>query len=82
MLYVDGGRVRVPATRDFAEAVEWAFRPEGTATTPAYQSASFNARSFKFKDYDPRVFAHLRRHAGVQTADYLNSLCVDSSFIE
>ncbi|KAH3746133.1 phosphatidylinositol-4-phosphate 5-kinase [Pelomyxa schiedti] len=47
-----------------------AFPSAGSATTVAH-----NLGNFKFKDYCPLVFRHLRALFGIDRSDYLGSLC-------
>lgn len=55
-----------------------AFPPAGSALTPPHALPS----SFKFKDYAPKVFHHLRQRFAIDTRHYLSSLGGAYEYIE
>ncbi|KAH7442063.1 hypothetical protein KP509_03G068600 [Ceratopteris richardii] len=52
--------------------VELSFPKQGSQLTPPHQSADF-----RWKDYCPAVFRHLRELFKIDTAEYLMSICGD-----
>ncbi|KAA0157300.1 hypothetical protein FNF29_00652 [Cafeteria roenbergensis] len=63
---------------DFNRVQKLFFPREGTAETPQLELP----HSFKFKDYAPRVFRHLRERFGVNADEYKRSLGGFYDFIE
>jgi len=63
---------------DFNTVRKLFFPREGTAETPELELP----HSFKFKDYAPRVFKHLRERFGVNADEYRQSLGGFYDFIE
>ncbi|KAG9393752.1 Phosphatidylinositol-4-phosphate 5-Kinase [Carpediemonas membranifera] len=61
---------------DFRQANKIKLPRQGGLRTPAHKSTSF-----KFKDYAPKVFRALRNHFGVDAADYMLSICGESSLL-
>lgn len=59
---------------DFSHRVKQNFPREGTPMTPVHPS-----NDFKWKDYCPLVFRQLRDLWGVDTSDYMLSLCGDQA---
>jgi len=57
-------RALVP--EDFSETVKMELPRLGSSRTPPHQSYDF-----KFKDYAPMVFRHLRERFGVDAADFM-----------
>ena len=55
---------------DFMKVRKLPFPPEGSSFTPPHRLPG----TFKFKDYAPKVFHHLRERWGVDQAHYLRSL--------
>eukprot|EP00735_Rhodelphis_limneticus_P008780 TRINITY_DN2267_c0_g1::TRINITY_DN2267_c0_g1_i1::g.6777::m.6777 TRINITY_DN2267_c0_g1::TRINITY_DN2267_c0_g1_i1::g.6777 ORF type:complete len:498 (+),score=115.43,sp/Q55GN6/Y7588_DICDI/42.69/1e-100,PIP5K/PF01504.13/5.5e-79,LSM/PF01423.17/0.011 TRINITY_DN2267_c0_g1_i1:67-1494(+) len=55
---------------DFRVKVKLNFPRQGTQFTPAH-----DADDFKFADYAPFAFRHLREKFGIDAADYMLSLC-------
>ncbi|KAK1309535.1 Phosphatidylinositol 4-phosphate 5-kinase 1 [Acorus calamus] len=53
------------------------FPPEGSKVTPPHQSVEF-----RWKDYCPMVFRHLRKLFAVDTADYMLAICGDDALRE
>ncbi|KAG9457213.1 hypothetical protein H6P81_001721 [Aristolochia fimbriata] len=53
------------------------FPPEGSKLTPPHQSAEF-----RWKDYCPMVFRHLRRLFGIDPADYMVAICGNDALRE
>ncbi|KAL2317762.1 hypothetical protein Fmac_031638 [Flemingia macrophylla] len=53
------------------------FPPEGSKITPPHQSAEF-----RWKDYCPVVFRHLRKLFQVDPADYMLAICGDDALRE
>ena len=62
---------------DFNEVTRWRFNSEGSSTTPAHQM-----RDFKFKDYSPQVFRHIRDRFDIKPADYLLGVCGNFQYLE
>jgi len=54
------------------------FPREGSSKTPPHPSSS----DFKFKDYAPVVFLHLRDRFGLDPSEYMMSLCGDGALSE
>ena len=50
---------------------------EGSNATPPHKM-----RDFKFKDYTPAVFRHLRERFGIDAIDYLLCICGNFEFLE
>lgn len=63
---------------DFMHVEKYVFPPQGSASTPPHKLRN----SFKFKDYSPLVFRHLRERFGIDGAEYMLSLCGDFGYIE
>lgn len=63
---------------DFMEVKKYVFPPEGSDETPAHKLQ----HSFKFKDYAPKPFRHLRERFGIDDNEYMSSLCGSYNFIE
>ncbi|XP_030938570.1 phosphatidylinositol 4-phosphate 5-kinase 2-like [Quercus lobata] len=53
------------------------FPPEGSKCTPPHQSVDF-----KWKDYCPMVFRHLRELFGIDAADYMLAICGNDALRE
>nr|KYP40758.1 Phosphatidylinositol-4-phosphate 5-kinase 2 [Cajanus cajan] len=53
------------------------FPPEGSKFTPPHQSVDF-----RWKDYCPMVFRHLRELFGIDPADYMLAICGDDTLRE
>lgn len=53
------------------------FPPEGSKVTPPHQSPEF-----RWKDYCPMVFRHLRKLFAVDPADYMLAICGDDALRE
>lgn len=63
---------------DFMHVEKYVFPPQGSANTPPHKLLN----PFKFKDYSPLVFRHLRERFGIDGAEYMLSLCGDFGYIE
>ena len=50
---------------------------DGSNTTPPHKM-----RDFKFKDYAPKVFRHLRQRFGIDAVDYMLTVCGNCEFLE
>ncbi|KAG9394771.1 Phosphatidylinositol-4-phosphate 5-Kinase [Carpediemonas membranifera] len=61
---------------DFRQQNKIKLPRQGGLRTPAHKSTSF-----KFKDYAPKVFRALRNRFGVDAADYMLSICGESSLL-
>nr|CAB3501344.1 unnamed protein product [Digitaria exilis] len=59
-----------PSDFDPREKVWTRFPPEGSKLTPPHHSVDF-----RWKDYCPAVFRHLRKLFGVDPADYMLAIC-------
>ncbi|XP_031498559.1 phosphatidylinositol 4-phosphate 5-kinase 1-like [Nymphaea colorata] len=59
-----------PADFDPKERVWTRFPPEGSKTTPPHQSVDF-----RWKDYCPAVFRHLRHLFKIDPGEYMMSIC-------
>ncbi|THU45206.1 hypothetical protein C4D60_Mb02t15410 [Musa balbisiana] len=66
-----------PADFDPMEKFWTRFPPEGSKTTPPHQSVEF-----RWKDYCPRVFGHLRKLFSVDPADYMLAICGNDALRE
>eukprot|EP01018_Ginkgo_biloba_P037662 Gb_24341 [translate_table: standard] len=71
------GRITPEPTRDICSAdfgpkarIWMRFPPEGSKFTPPHQSVDF-----RWKDYCPMVFRHLRELFKIDAADYMLSIC-------
>lgn len=53
------------------------FPSAGSMLTPAH-----SMRDFKFKDYAPEVFRHIRERFGINPADYLLTVCGSFRYLE
>ncbi|KAJ7945164.1 Phosphatidylinositol 4-phosphate 5-kinase [Quillaja saponaria] len=53
------------------------FPPEGSKSTPPHQSVDF-----RWKDYCPMVFRHLRELFAIDTADYMVAICGNDTLRE
>lgn len=62
---------------DFRDETKLRFESGGTPETPAH-----NLRSFKFKDYAPEVFRHIRARCGVTPSEYLLNVCGNFDLLE
>ena len=62
---------------DFKTVFKQEFPPEGSPLTPGH-----SAENFKFKDHAPFAFRHLREHFGVDTQEYMVSICGEHSLRE
>jgi Phosphatidylinositol-4-phosphate 5-Kinase len=62
---------------DFQDMTWLRMPTEGSSVTPPHQM-----RDFKFKDYAPEVFRHIRARFGIDPADYLLSICGSFDFLE
>lgn len=50
---------------------------EGSSTTPPHKM-----NDFKFKDYAPKVFRHIRQRFGIDPVDYMLCVCGNFEFLE
>uniref|UniRef100_A0A199U9L3 1-phosphatidylinositol-4-phosphate 5-kinase n=1 Tax=Manihot esculenta TaxID=3983 RepID=A0A199U9L3_MANES len=66
-----------PSDFDPKEKFWTRFPPEGSKITPPHQSVEF-----RWKDYCPVVFRHLREHFQVDTADYMLAICGNDALRE
>lgn len=66
-----------PADFDPKGSVWMRFPPEGSACTPPHHSVDF-----KWKDYCPMVFRHLRELFKIDAADYMLSICGNDALRE
>ncbi|XP_038989161.1 phosphatidylinositol 4-phosphate 5-kinase 1-like isoform X2 [Phoenix dactylifera] len=66
-----------PADFDPREKFWTRFPPEGSKITPPHQSVEF-----RWKDYCPMVFRHLRKLFSVDPADYMVAICGDDALRE
>uniref|UniRef100_A0A2C9U1L6 1-phosphatidylinositol-4-phosphate 5-kinase n=1 Tax=Manihot esculenta TaxID=3983 RepID=A0A2C9U1L6_MANES len=66
-----------PSDFDPKEKFWTRFPPEGSKTTPPHQSVEF-----RWKDYCPVVFRHLREHFQIDTADYMLAICGNDALRE
>ncbi|KAJ9146346.1 hypothetical protein P3X46_028625 [Hevea brasiliensis] len=66
-----------PSDFDPKEKFWTRFPPEGSKITPPHQSVEF-----RWKDYCPMVFRHLREHFQVDTADYMLAICGNDALRE
>ncbi|XP_074558570.1 phosphatidylinositol 4-phosphate 5-kinase 2-like [Curcuma longa] len=73
------GSLRELKTGDFdpREKFWTRFPPEGSKTTPPHQSVEF-----RWKDYCPMVFRHLRKLFNVDPADYMLAICGNDALRE
>lgn len=65
------------APEDFDSKTRIAFPKEGSLETPAH-----NFDSFKFKEYAPMVFRHLRENWQIDAGDFMVSICGDNHLRE
>ncbi|XP_072974222.1 phosphatidylinositol 4-phosphate 5-kinase 1-like [Typha angustifolia] len=70
-------RELVPADFDPREKFWTRFPPEGSKLTPPHQSVEF-----RWKDYCPMVFRHLRKLFSVDPADYMLAICGNDALRE
>lgn len=68
---------------DFSEDEKYTFPPSGLMrngklTTPKH----FLAHTFKFKDYAPMTFHHIRLMGGIDSEAYMASVCGEVNFIQ
>lgn len=70
-------RVLRPSDFDPREKFWTRFPPEGSKVTPPHQSVEF-----RWKDYCPMVFRHLRRLFAIDPADYMLAICGDDALRE
>jgi hypothetical protein len=63
---------------EFMRVRKLSFPPQGSLLTPPHALP----RMFKFKDYAPNVFHHLRQRFAIDQQDYLNSLGGAYEYIE
>eukprot|EP00457_Paulinella_chromatophora_P002891 gb/GEZN01002896.1/.p1 GENE.gb/GEZN01002896.1/~~gb/GEZN01002896.1/.p1 ORF type:complete len:703 (+),score=94.56 gb/GEZN01002896.1/:84-2192(+) len=68
---------RALTERDYVEMTKLSFPKKGSKVTPAH-----TMRSFKFKDYAPRVFRDLRQRFGLSPGDYLLAICGNFHYLE
>lgn len=61
---------------DFHQVAKWRFPAAGSKETPAHK-----ARDFKFKDYHPQVFRHLRERWGIDPVEYMSTV-TDNHYLE
>lgn len=61
---------------NFVTSNKLRFPREGTTQTPAH-----NASSFRFKDYMPEAFRHIRAYFNISPSDYITSVCGNYLFI-
>eukprot|EP00164_Ancoracysta_twista_P012311 GFYU01019298.1.p1 GENE.GFYU01019298.1~~GFYU01019298.1.p1 ORF type:complete len:303 (-),score=45.07 GFYU01019298.1:9-917(-) len=61
----------------FTEVVKTDFPKGGTEATPAHSGFDF-----EFKDYAPLVFRDIRERCGIDSADYMLSICGDNCLAE
>ncbi|XP_058097239.1 phosphatidylinositol 4-phosphate 5-kinase 1-like [Magnolia sinica] len=66
-----------PADFDPREKFWTRFPPEGSKVTPPHPSVEF-----RWKDYCPMVFRHLRKFFGVDPADYMLAICGNDALRE
>ncbi|GJN08395.1 hypothetical protein PR202_ga26308 [Eleusine coracana subsp. coracana] len=66
-----------PSDFDPREKVWTRFPPEGSKLTPPHHSVDF-----RWKDYCPAVFRHLRKLFGVDPADYMLAICGNETLRE
>ncbi|XP_077213075.1 phosphatidylinositol 4-phosphate 5-kinase 2-like [Tasmannia lanceolata] len=66
-----------PADFDPREKYWTRFPPEGSKVTPPHQSVEF-----RWKDYCPMVFRHLRKLFAVDPADYMLAICGNDALRE
>ncbi|KAJ0981530.1 hypothetical protein J5N97_009785 [Dioscorea zingiberensis] len=66
-----------PLDFDPSEKFWTRFPPEGSKITPPHQSAEF-----RWKDYCPMVFRHLRKLFSVDPADYMMTICGNDALRE
>jgi 1-phosphatidylinositol-4-phosphate 5-kinase len=69
--------MRKVTNADFSETTKLRFPSEGSSLTPAH-----NMRDFKFKDYAPEVFRHIRERFGIDGADYMIRVCGNFEYLE
>ena len=69
--------LREVQVKDFKETIRLRFPQEGTKLTPAHEM-----RDFKFKEYAPEVFRHIRDLSGISAEEYLLTVCGDFQFLE
>lgn len=62
---------------DYEEAIKMKFPAKGSMITPAHPM-----RDFKFKDYAPEIFRHIRARFGIDPADYLMCVCGNFNYLE
>jgi len=61
---------KVPDFETFQENIKLKFPSKGSSITPSHSGPSF-----KFKDYAPTIFRHLRDAFSIDTADYMVAIC-------
>ncbi|KAH9310421.1 hypothetical protein KI387_025456 [Taxus chinensis] len=66
-----------PADFDSKASIWMRFPPEGSACTPPHHSVEF-----RWKDYCPMVFRHLRELFKIDAADYMLSICGNDALRE
>ncbi|MCO5611095.1 hypothetical protein L7F22_065345 [Adiantum nelumboides] len=66
-----------PADFGLRARIWMSFPREGSQLTPSHESVDF-----KWKDYCPMVFRHLRELFNIDSADYMLSICGDSALRE
>ncbi|XP_051123780.1 phosphatidylinositol 4-phosphate 5-kinase 1-like [Andrographis paniculata] len=66
-----------PTDFDPKEKISTRFPPEGSKTTPPHQSTEF-----RWKDYCPLVFRHLRKQFQIDPAHYMLAICGDDALRE
>jgi len=67
---------------DFDSMDKLNFPPEGGISPSGATPSHRLAHTFKFKTYSPGVFKRMRRHFGINDADYMLSLAGDFNYIE
>ncbi len=73
---VESKKFRKIEPLNFRTSNKLRFPREGTTQTPAH-----NATSFRFKDYMPEVFRHIRAYFNLSPLDYITSVCGNYLFI-
>ena len=75
-------------TEDFDEEYSLRMPSEGSNTTPPHKMRGMGMMGwmgnadFKFKDYAPKVFRHLRQRFGIDPVDYMLCVCGNFEFLE
>ncbi|CAM9704737.1 unnamed protein product [Ascophyllum nodosum] len=66
---------------DFDQVDKYTFPPAGATGRLATPSHKLN-KTFKFRDYAPKVFKKLRSHFGIEEASYMLSVAGDYKYLE